>query len=53
MAVGLPPIPCFTEYARDGTATFTFMLVDDLADKYKIILGNVPFAVGEKYVHEK
>jgi len=41
MPVGLPPIPSFAEYTGNGTAAFTLVLIDDLANKGKIVLGNI------------
>jgi hypothetical protein len=51
MAVGLSPIPGLTEYTGNGTAAFTTVLIDDLANKGEIVLGDILFAIGEKYVH--
>ena len=52
LAVCLAPVPCLAELAGDEAATFASIVVNDLADETEIVLGNIPFAVGEKNVHE-
>ena len=52
LAVGLAPVPDFTESARNGAATFTSILVDNLDDEGDVVWGDNPFAVGGLNVHQ-
>ncbi len=52
MAVGLPPVPGFTESTGNGAATFAMVVVYDLANEGEIVLGDISLAVSEKNVHE-
>ena len=52
VSVGLSPIPCFADPARDDAPALTPVSFYDLADIAEIVLGNDSFAVGEYRVHE-